>query len=51
MRARLDRLRQDAFVQTFFKAASLSMVLRLAWAVVNYVGVVLLARWLLTNST
>ena len=46
MRARLDRLRQDPFVQTFFKAASLSMVLRLAWAVVNYAGVVLLARWL-----
>ncbi|MBX7540821.1 lipopolysaccharide biosynthesis protein [Qipengyuania sphaerica] len=46
MRARLDRLRQDPFVQAFFKAASLSMVLRLAWAVVNYAGVVLLARWL-----
>lgn len=46
MRKRFSRLRADTFVQSFFKAAGMSMMLRVSWAVLNYAGVVLLARWL-----
>ena len=42
----IGHMKLDRLTGRFFGAAGMSLALRVAWAVVNYAGVVLLARWL-----
>jgi O-antigen/teichoic acid export membrane protein len=50
LRARLESLLGNSFARRFVGTAGLSLALRVAWAVANYAGVVLLARWLAPDS-
>ena len=50
LHSRLDRLVGDKMARRFVGTAGLSLALRVAWAILNYAGIVLLARWLAPES-
>lgn len=47
LRARLENLLGDKLARRFLGDAGIALALRVSWAVLNYVAVLLLARWML----